>query len=114
MHAIQTIDDAEVIAFHWHPAGKSDVTDPHMHVGSTQLNPGGRAEQEAPHPGPRGIAPEAVEAELREAGIMPAEHQIAWADSVELPEVQVDLRLDVGGGFGGPAVEQGEAGPWEQ
>ncbi|WP_127501656.1 hypothetical protein [Actinoplanes solisilvae] len=41
MHSVQTLDEAEVIAFHWHPGGKSHFTDPHMHLGSTQLNPAG-------------------------------------------------------------------------
>ncbi|MFI7542917.1 ImmA/IrrE family metallo-endopeptidase [Actinoplanes sp. NPDC049599] len=39
----------------------------------------------------RGIAPEAVEAELRAAGIVPAEHPIAWAEAAQLPDAQVDL-----------------------
>lgn len=31
-------DDREVLAFHWHPAGLSNVTDPHLHL-SSRLNP---------------------------------------------------------------------------
>jgi Zn-dependent peptidase ImmA (M78 family) len=38
----------------------------------------------------RGIAVETTEAELREAGILPAERPIAWADPAELPDVPVD------------------------
>jgi hypothetical protein len=39
----------------------------------------------------RGIALEAAEAELREAGVVPAERPVTWADPIELPDVQVDL-----------------------
>lgn len=53
MHAVQTIDDAEVIAFHWHPGGKSEVTEPHVHVGSTQLNPAGVLSKKHHIPAPR-------------------------------------------------------------
>jgi hypothetical protein len=31
-------DDREILAFHWHPSGLSDITDPHMHL-SSRLNP---------------------------------------------------------------------------
>jgi len=37
----------------------------------------------------RGIALEAAEAELREAGVVPAERPVTWADPAELPDVQV-------------------------
>jgi len=53
MHTVQTIDGAEVIAFHWHPDGNSDVRDTHMHVGSTQLNPGGVLTKKHHIPAPR-------------------------------------------------------------
>jgi Zn-dependent peptidase ImmA (M78 family) len=39
----------------------------------------------------RGIALEAAEAELREAGVVPAELVATWTDPAELPDVQVDL-----------------------
>jgi Zn-dependent peptidase ImmA (M78 family) len=39
----------------------------------------------------RGITLEAAEAELREAGIVPVERPIAWADPADLPDVHVDL-----------------------
>jgi Zn-dependent peptidase ImmA (M78 family) len=39
----------------------------------------------------RGIPLEAAEAELREAGVVPAERRVRWADPTELPYVQVDL-----------------------
>lgn len=39
----------------------------------------------------RGIALEAAEAELREAGVVPVERLVTWADPTELPDVQVDL-----------------------
>lgn len=39
----------------------------------------------------RGIGLEAIEAELREAGVVPAERPVTWADPSELPDVQVDL-----------------------
>jgi Zn-dependent peptidase ImmA (M78 family) len=38
----------------------------------------------------RGIALETAEAELREAGVVPAERPVTWADPAELPKVQVD------------------------
>lgn len=31
-------EDREILAFHWHPVGLSDVTDPHLHL-SSRLNP---------------------------------------------------------------------------
>lgn len=39
----------------------------------------------------RGIPLEAIESELREAGVVPAERPVRWADATELPDVQVDL-----------------------
>jgi Zn-dependent peptidase ImmA (M78 family) len=39
----------------------------------------------------RGITLEAAEADLREAGVVPAERAVAWADPTELSEVHVDL-----------------------
>ena len=39
----------------------------------------------------RGITLEAAEADLREAGVVPAERAVAWADPTELPDVHVDL-----------------------
>ena len=39
----------------------------------------------------RGIALESAKAELREAGVVPAERLVTWADPAELPDVQVDL-----------------------
>jgi Zn-dependent peptidase ImmA (M78 family) len=39
----------------------------------------------------RSITLDAAEAELREAGVVPAERPVAWADPTELPDVQVDL-----------------------
>jgi len=31
-------DDREILAFHWHPTGRSNVIDPHLHL-SGRLNP---------------------------------------------------------------------------
>jgi Zn-dependent peptidase ImmA (M78 family) len=39
----------------------------------------------------RGMAVETVEAELREAGIVPAEPRANWADPADLPDMRVDL-----------------------
>jgi Zn-dependent peptidase ImmA (M78 family) len=39
----------------------------------------------------RGTTVEAIEAELKDAGILPTEHPVAWAGHRELPDVQVDL-----------------------
>lgn len=39
----------------------------------------------------RGITLEAAEADLREAGVVPVQRAIAWADPAELPDVHVDL-----------------------
>ncbi|GAA2218072.1 ImmA/IrrE family metallo-endopeptidase [Micromonospora olivasterospora] len=47
----------------------------------------------------RGITLDAVEAELREAGIAPVEHPVAWADPADLPDVPMDwaaLDTDLG------------------
>jgi hypothetical protein len=41
----------------------------------------------------RGMAVQAIEAELSEAGIVPIEHPVPWADSAELPDVEVDLAV---------------------
>ena len=38
----------------------------------------------------RGIPLETAEAELQEAGVVPAERPVIWADPAELPDVQVD------------------------
>lgn len=39
----------------------------------------------------RGVSLGIVEEELREAGIVPVEHVVEWADPADLPHVQVDL-----------------------
>ncbi|MFD6095739.1 ImmA/IrrE family metallo-endopeptidase [Nocardiopsis flavescens] len=39
----------------------------------------------------RGITRQEAEAELREAGVVPRERPVAWADPDELPDVDVDL-----------------------
>ncbi|WP_390183548.1 ImmA/IrrE family metallo-endopeptidase [Haloechinothrix salitolerans] len=39
----------------------------------------------------RGIPLEAAKADLSEAGVVPTERPIAWADPTELPDVEVDL-----------------------
>jgi hypothetical protein len=39
----------------------------------------------------RGISSEALLHEFGEAGVTPVERPIAWADSSELPDVEVDL-----------------------
>lgn len=39
----------------------------------------------------RRITLDEAEADLREAGVVPAEQAVAWADAAELPDVQVDL-----------------------
>lgn len=39
----------------------------------------------------RGITREAAEAELREAGVTPAEPPIAWSNATDLPDADVDL-----------------------
>lgn len=41
----------------------------------------------------RGITLEAAEADLCEAGVVPAEQEIAWAAPTELPDVHVDLAV---------------------
>ncbi|MEU5905361.1 ImmA/IrrE family metallo-endopeptidase [Micromonospora sp. NPDC047467] len=39
----------------------------------------------------RGIAAEAAEAELRDAGVVPVDRPIAWLDAAELPGVPIDM-----------------------
>ncbi|MGO1049696.1 ImmA/IrrE family metallo-endopeptidase [Crossiella sp. CA198] len=39
----------------------------------------------------RGITLEAAEADLREAGVVPVDRPVVWADPAELPDVDVDL-----------------------
>jgi hypothetical protein len=34
---VMTEDLCEVVLWHWHPGGRSHYQDPHMHLGSTQL-----------------------------------------------------------------------------
>ncbi|MBF6498848.1 ImmA/IrrE family metallo-endopeptidase [Nocardia cyriacigeorgica] len=63
----------------------------------------------------RGIPLEAAQEELREAGIEPAGHPLAWSDAAELPDVEVDLAaLDAtldgpGGESDVPAAEAKDA-----
>jgi hypothetical protein len=40
-YAIADLEEQELIAFHWHPAGESSVTSPHAHLG-----PGARIDHE--------------------------------------------------------------------
>ena len=37
-YRILDLDAREILAFHWHPTGLSNVTDPHLHL-SSRLNP---------------------------------------------------------------------------
>lgn len=37
-YRLLNIEEREILAFHWHPSGLSDVTDPHLHL-SSRLNP---------------------------------------------------------------------------
>jgi Zn-dependent peptidase ImmA (M78 family) len=39
----------------------------------------------------RGVPAETAARELREAGVVPAHHAVAWADPAQLPDVDVDL-----------------------
>lgn len=71
MHSLQTIDGAEVIAFHWHPDGKSDVQDPHMHIGSTQLNPAGVITKKHHIPGRRMSVEEVLRYCIEQVGVEP-------------------------------------------
>lgn len=34
-------DEAELLAYHWHPSGRSAMTFPHLHLGSAGVGPGG-------------------------------------------------------------------------
>ncbi|MEV6541262.1 hypothetical protein [Streptomyces sp. NPDC051665] len=38
-YTIMNADGAEIIAWHWHPDGKSDVDYAHAHIGAAALNP---------------------------------------------------------------------------
>jgi hypothetical protein len=71
MHALQTIDGAEVIAFHWHPIGTSDVKDTHMHMGSTQLNPAGVISKKHHIPAPRMSVEAVVRFCIEQVGVEP-------------------------------------------
>jgi hypothetical protein len=37
-HALRDLDDNEIVAYHWHPAGVSSVRHPHLHL-SSQIRP---------------------------------------------------------------------------
>lgn len=39
MYTVMTHDGNELIAYHWHPGGKSDAIFPHEHIGTAALNP---------------------------------------------------------------------------
>ena len=39
MYTVMTHEGAELIAYHWHPGGSSDVDFPHEHIGTAALNP---------------------------------------------------------------------------
>ncbi len=49
-YAIQTQDKALVIAWHWHPSGNSHVTEPHLHLGSSQLSADSVLSEKAHYP----------------------------------------------------------------
>ena len=34
MYALYDVDGREVVAYHWHPEGRSGVTTPHLHLGT--------------------------------------------------------------------------------
>lgn len=36
-YSLRTSDHRGVIDYHWHPTGLSDETQPHIHLGTTQL-----------------------------------------------------------------------------
>lgn len=38
-YTVKSSDDAEQIAWHWHPGGASDARFPHAHIGTAALNP---------------------------------------------------------------------------
>jgi len=89
MHALQTIDGAEVIAFHWHPNGKGDgdtVRAPHTHIGSTQLNPAGVISKKHHIPGRRMSVEEVLRYCITEIGVMPLRNdwEPVLADSEDL------------------------------
>ena len=69
---MQTIDGAEVIAFHWHPNGRGDadaVSTPHTHIGSTQLNPAGVISKKHHIPGRRMSVEEVLRYCITEIGV---------------------------------------------
>ncbi|MFJ4785570.1 hypothetical protein [Streptomyces sp. NPDC088794] len=39
MYTVMMRDGAELIAYHWHPGGSSDVDFPHEHIGTAALSP---------------------------------------------------------------------------
>jgi len=38
LYRLLSSEEHEILAFHWHPTGLSNVTDPHLHL-SSRLNP---------------------------------------------------------------------------
>jgi hypothetical protein len=86
MHAVQTIDGAEVIAFHWHPDGNSHVRDTHVHLGSTQLARGGVLSKKHHIPAPRMSVEEVLRFCIDQLGVKPLRDDWApvLADSEDL------------------------------
>lgn len=37
-YSVKTSDDEDVFDYHWHPEGESSYADPHMHLGSVQVD----------------------------------------------------------------------------
>lgn len=89
MHTVRTIDEAEVIGFHWHPDGKEDgavVRTPHMHIGSTQLRPAGVISNKHHIPSPRMSVEEVLRYCIVEIGVEPlrTDWKSVLADSEDL------------------------------
>lgn len=86
MHAVQASDDVEVLAFHWHPSGNPHAADPHMHVGSSELNPGGVLSRKTHIPTARMSVENVLRFCIQELGVRPLrdDWSAVLADSEDL------------------------------
>ena len=70
-YTVTTGDGAEVLAWHWHPGGRSKVTRPHHHVGTSQLRPDGVLNTKHHVPGGRVALEDVLEHLVTDLGVTP-------------------------------------------
>lgn len=86
-HTLYGDDEREIVAYHWHPQGPSDVVIPHLHLGAGAL----RLDLTKAHlpTGPVPL-PAVLRLAIRDLGVRPL--RADW--DMVLARVQADLRAD--------------------